>query len=664
MEMRPGEGMDFEKLANHLDRAQRISNTGSWEWDIATNDLIWSPQIFRIFGLSPDEFAPTYPKFLERVHPDDRVLVEAGVARAIKGIETYELDHRIVLPDGSVRIVHEQGEVEFAPGGQPLRMLGAVGDVTDARAGARAARQSQEMLSSMLKISPEAIVVSDSTGTIQLFSAGAQTMFGYSSDEVIGLGVDCLMPVRFRKNHQSHIAGFAAGDRASLNMHERSEILGLRKNGEEFPAEASLAKLETGVGCSFTTLVRDLSAWKASQRRLVEARHEAERANLAKSVFLANMSHEIRTPLNGVLGVAAALARTELSDKQTTMVQLIETSGRALDSLLSDILDLAKVDAGHMSVRAEPFDLSSLIRDTLGLFRASAAEKGVNFSLDLAAETRGFFVGDDLKIRQIMSNLLSNAVKFTDHGVVRVSAAAAKSGGDGCRIRIAVEDTGIGFSREVGLALFERFQQADGSITRRFGGSGLGLAITKSLVELMEGTIAASSEPGRGSIFSLELPLTRVTNDLDKAPISRAAVEQFAVEPIRILLAEDHAINRQTVQMILDGLPVQLSCVENGREAVLAAQAETFDLIFMDMQMPVMDGLTAIRHIRAHEAAVRAKAVPICMLTANALQEHRESAEAAGAQTFLTKPIDVSALVALVETISAEKPSTQSGITV
>jgi CheY-like chemotaxis protein/anti-sigma regulatory factor (Ser/Thr protein kinase) len=346
------------------------------------------------------------------------------------------------------------------------------------------------------------------------------------------------------------------------------------------------------------------------------------------------------------------------------MIQLIETSGRALDGLLSDILDLAKVDAGHMSVRAEPFDLSSLIRDTLGLFRASAAEKGVNFSMDLAAETRGCFIGDDLKIRQIMSNLLSNAVKFTDQGVVRVSATAAKSGEDGCRIRIVVEDTGIGFSPDVGLALFERFQQADGSITRRFGGTGLGLAITKSLVELMDGTIAASSEPGRGSIFTFELPLTRVTNDLDAGPSPRPTAEQIAKEPVRILLAEDHAINRQTVQMILDGLPVQLSCVENGREAVLAAKTETFDLIFMDIQMPVMDGLTAIRHIRAHEAAVRAKAVPICVLTANALQEHRESAEAAGAQTFLTKPIDVSALVGLVETISAEKPSIQSGIAV
>lgn len=648
--------MDFEKLANHFDRAQRMSNTGSWEWDIVTGDIIWSPQIFRIFGLSPNSFDPTYPAFLERVHPDDRTIVEHGVERAIDGVETYDVDHRILLPDGSVRIVHEQGEVEYAPDGRALRMLGAVADVTDARASAVAARRTLEMLSSMLKISPEAIVVSDSTGRVQLFSAGAEAMFGYSPEEIVGLGVEHLMPVRFRADHHRHIDAFAAGPKLSLQMYHRSEICGLRKDGEEFPAEASLAKLEIAGGYASMTLVRDLTSWKASERRLVEARTEAERASLAKSTFLANMSHEIRTPLNGVLGVAAALARTDLSAKQVRMVQLIETSGRALDGLLGDILDLAKVDAGHMSVRAEPFDLSALIRDTLGLFRASAAEKGVNFSMDLAGDTRGGFVGDDLKIRQVMSNLVSNAVKFTDRGSVRVSAAAPNTGEAGeCLVRIAVEDTGIGFTPDVRGSLFERFQQADGSITRRFGGTGLGLPISKSLVELMGGTIEASSEPGRGSSFTFELPLRRAAEEEVADPTPDRSVGAASKGPVRILLAEDQAINRLTVQMILDGLPVELTCVENGQDAVLAAEAHTFDLIFMDMQMPVMDGLTAIRQIRARESVTGAGPVPICMLTASALQKHRESAEAAGAQTFLTKPIDVSALIDLVERVSASR---------
>jgi signal transduction histidine kinase/CheY-like chemotaxis protein len=470
---------------------------------------------------------------------------------------------------------------------------------------------------------------------------------------VIGLRLDALAPTHLREIYTRRVDDFIGNRTPSLRLNDGSDVFGLRKNGEEFPVEISFAKLDTEGSYAFMVLVRDLTDWKSNECRLIEARQEAERANLAKSTFLANMSHEIRTPLNGVLGVAAALARTELSPKQATMVELICTSGRALDGLLSDILDLAKVDAGRMPVRAEPFDLSALVRDTLGLFRASAAEKGVNFGLNLATDARGYFLGDDLKIRQVLSNLLSNAVKFTDQGVVRVTVAAPASSNSDCRVRISVEDTGVGFAPPYGRSLFERFQQADSSITRRFGGTGLGLAISKSLVELMGGTIEASSEPGRGSTFIFELPLVRVVNEATAAPGSDSTPAPVPLKPARILLAEDHAINRQTVEMILDGLPVELICVENGREAVQAAEAQSLDLIFMDIQMPVMDGLTAIRHIREREAASGTKAVPICVLTAMAQQAHRECAEALGVDTFLTKPIDVSALISLVETVSA-----------
>lgn len=642
---------DREKLIGHLERAQRLSDTGSWEWDIVTGEIVWSAQIYRVFGLAPHVFAPTYPAFLERVHPDDRPLVERRVQDAIDGLEPYDLDHRIVLPDGSVRIVHERGEVEYATDGRAMRMLGAVQDVTPLRAAERASRRSQEMLASMLKISPEAIVVTDAAARILLFSAGAAAMFGYSADEVIGLGVERLMPVRYRQDHHRHVEGFAAGPARGLRMHERSEIRGLRKNGEEFPAEASLAKLETADGFAFTTVVRDLSEWKSAELRLVEAREQAERANQAKSTFLANMSHEIRTPLNGVLGVAGALARTGLTAKQATMVQLIETSARALDGLLSDILDLTKIDAGRTSVRTEPFHLDALVGDVFELFRASAAEKGVGFQMRIAEDSCRHLRGDDLKIRQILSNLLSNAVKFTDQGEISLSVAEIACGETNCRIRFVVEDTGVGFPPEIGGTVFERFEQADGSITRRFGGAGLGLAISKSLVELMGGTISATSTLGRGSTFMFELPLQRAPAQAIAEPSATPPPALPHVEPMRILLAEDHPINRMAVELILDSLNVELTCVENGRDAIAATEAQAFDLIFMDMQMPVMDGLSAIRHIRAREAATNATNTPICVLTANAMPEHREQAAVAGAGAFLTKPIDAAALISLVERV-------------
>jgi PAS domain S-box-containing protein len=642
---------DRDKLISHLERAQRLSDTGSWEWDIVTDQIVWSTQIYRIFGLAPHIFAPTYPAFLERVHPDDRALVERRVQDAIAGREQYDLDHQIVLPDGNVRIVHERGEVEYALDGRAIRMLGAVQDVTPLRVAERASRRSQEMLASMLKISPEAIVVTDPAARILLFSAGAAAMFGYSADEVIGLGVEHLMPARYRQDHHRHVDGFAAGAARGLRMHERSEIRGLRKNGEEFPAEASLAKLETADGFAFTIVVRDLSEWKSAELRLIEAREQAERANLAKSTFLANMSHEIRTPLNGVLGVAGALARTGLTAKQATMVELIETSARALNGLLGDILDLTMIDAGRISVRTEPFHLDALVGDTFELFRASAAEKGVGFQMSISEDSCRHFRGDDLKIRQVLSNLLSNAVKFTDQGEIGLSVAEIDCDELDCRIRFVVEDTGVGFPPEIANTLFKRFEQADGSITRRFGGAGLGLAISKSLVELMGGTISASSMLGRGSTFMFEIPLQR-------APAQAAAEASWRPsqtiphrEPLQILLAEDHPINRIAVELILDSLHVELTCVENGRDAIAAAEAQAFDLIFMDMQMPVMDGLTAIRHIRAREAAGNSKQIPICVLTANATPEHREQAARAGANAFLTKPIDAAALISTVESV-------------
>lgn len=631
-------------LVEHMDRAQRLANAGSWHWNIETNRIIWSPQIYRMFGLRPFQFAPTYPAFLRRVHAEDRDLVTESVRRAIDLGEPYDIDHRIVLPNGTIRIVHEQGDVERAPDGRALGMLGAVQDVTALRAAEAASRSNVEMLATMLRISPEAIVVSCSQGRILQFSTGAELMFGYTADEVIGQGIEVLMPDRFRKGHAGHVQKFLEDSRPSLRMHERSVVFGQRKCGDEFPAEASLAKLQTGDGVAFTTIIRDLSAWHASEARLNEARERAERASLAKSTFLANMSHEIRTPLNGILGVTSALAKTPLDPRQRNMVRLVETSGRALEGLLSDILDLAKIDSGRISIRSEPFILTRVVEDVCTLFDASAAQKGLPLRFFVEDDIAGQFIGDDLRLRQVLSNLVSNAIKFTEQGEVGIHVLR---GGDE-RIRLVIEDTGIGFSPELADHLFDRFEQADGSITRRFGGTGLGLAISKSLVELMGGTISAVSTPGHGSTFAFEIPLKPSTAESAVCLEPCAPLKREIAGSLRILLAEDHPINQMTVQMILDDLPVHLVCVENGAEALEHLAEQDFDLVLMDMQMPVMDGLTAIRRIRENEAAKGGDRVPICTLTANAFPEHEREAFAAGSDYFLAKPINAQALMELV----------------
>ncbi|MFZ5719544.1 MAG: PAS domain S-box protein [Pseudomonadota bacterium] len=641
-------GLPYEALVKHFERAQRLSNSGSWEWDIGSNIIVWSTQIYAIFGLSPDGFTPTYPAFLERVHPDDRAAVEAGVQRALEGVEDYALDHRIVRPDGEVRVVREQAEIERDADGRPVRMIGAVLDVTSIRATEAAARHSEELLATMLRISPEAIIVADAATRILAFSAGAEAIFGYRAEEVIGERVEILLPTRFRREHRDRVEGFARGEAPSLRMHDRTAIAGWRKSGEEFPAEASLARLETQNGYAFTVIVRDVSEQRMAEGRLIEAREQAERANLAKSTFLANMSHEIRTPLNGVLGVAGALARTDLAPKQRDMLRLIESSGRALEGLLGDILDLAKVDAGHVSLRSEPLELGGLAREAVELFRASAAEKGVALEIDLDEAAAGVFRGDELKIRQVLSNLLSNAVKFTPQGEVRLAVSATRLKDGMERVRFVVRDTGIGFDPALAETLFERFEQADGSITREYGGTGLGLAISKSLAQLMGGSISATSAPGRGATFRFELPLERVADVAGQAEEATAPEAADVGGVMRVLLAEDHPVNRLTVQLILENLPVELTSVENGAEAVEAFMGSPFDLVLMDMQMPVMDGLAATRRMRALEAEAGAGRTPICMLTANAMADHRLAAEEAGADAFLTKPINAEGLITYV----------------
>ena len=390
-----------------------------------------------------------------------------------------------------------------------------------------------------------------------------------------------------------------------------------------------------------------------------QARRRADEAAVAKTRFLANMSHEIRTPLNGVIGLADALSRTALEQDQREMVDMIQGSGRALNGILSDVLDLARADAGGLSLTPEAFDAGEAVKAASYLFESIALQKGVAFEVDFDPCCRQDLTGDALRIRQIISNLISNAVKFTEQGKIQVKASLLPCPGDPALadLVVAVIDTGVGIAADARGRLFRRFEQADNSVARRYGGTGLGLAISRELAEMMGGRVDCESEPGRGSTFTLRLTLPLAVR---QAPAPEALPELLpdgllgSQRRQQVLLAEDHPVNQRVIQAIL-GDSVDLTIVSDGQTALEACRTSAFDLILMDTHMPVMDGLTAIRGIRAMEAETPCPRTPVISLTADAMPSQVQEALAAGADRHLAKPITAAALIAAMSAVMQQK---------
>jgi signal transduction histidine kinase/ActR/RegA family two-component response regulator len=409
---------------------------------------------------------------------------------------------------------------------------------------------------------------------------------------------------------------------------------------------------------SFNQLISKLDAndrdLRATLGELVVARDQANAANVLKSQFLANMSHEIRTPLNGVLAMADVMARDELGTRQRERLGVIRESGELLLSVINDVLDLSKIEAGRLELATCDFSLDEMAEGAVSAFQVMATGKGLRFGIAVDPGAAGWWRGDPDRIRQVLSNLVSNAIKFTVEGAVAVRFSLGPTGG----LRLTVSDTGIGIARDKLPTLFEKFIQADNSTTRRFGGTGLGLAICRELAQLMGGQVTARSIEGEGSTFVVDLPLAR-----GAAP--RAAEPAEVAEPhdqrrLRILAAEDNATNQKVLQAVMEPLDVHLQIVPDGREAVDAWRGGGFDLILMDIQMPVMDGVEAARAIRAAELSERLPRTPILALTANALVHQVEAYLAAGMDGHVSKPIELKRLYDAIETAVANSALARS----
>jgi PAS domain S-box-containing protein len=513
-------------------------------------------------------------------------------------------------------------------------------------------RLSESKLQSIFKSVPEAIVVTDSMGMIVQCNDAMCVIFGYTMGALIGQRISLLMPPEEGGPHNSETQVNLIKWREKLG-NQPSVMPGQRRDGSVFPVRLTVSETHRDNEHFFVGVMQDFTAIQSAKDLLVEAKEKAEQANRMRGEFLANMSHEIRTPMNGIVGMTELALDTPSPELQKEYLTLARDSANHLLQIINEILDFSKIEAKALELELREVSPAQLIRHTVRSLEQLARVKGVDLQLKMADNMPELVWMDPVRMRQVLTNLLGNAIKFTDQGSVVVKTEFLSEMDDQTvLLRISVIDTGIGFDPERTEALFSPFTQADGSVTRSFGGTGLGLAITRSLLQLMGGYIAAEGQPGKGASFVATLPVKKVIR-----PSMPAAASAFVFAEMNdgglplvsravdcsVLLVEDHEINRKLAEIMLQRMGYRYAIAADGQQALDRLAEGRFDVVLMDVMMPVMDGITALRELRAREAGSGHR-TPVLMVTAHAMTGDKERFIAAGADGYVSKPMSLAEL--------------------
>ena len=640
---------------------------GLWDWDLRTGSIYRSAQYYKLVGRRAEDDHGDFEFFRSTVCPDDLPRVLATIEAHKTGKTTsIEVEYRLSGEGGKSKWLRARGRaVERDPAGQALRMIGTLTDIS----GRKRAEEEIIKLSLAVEQSPESIVITNLAAEIEYVNEAFVRNSGYRRDELIGQNPRILHSGKTPPGHYD-----ALWSTLREGRRWQGEFYNRRKDGSEYIEFASIVPIRQSNGevTHYLAVKEDITERQRTAaeldnhrhhleqlvstrtQELAEAKEAAEVANVAKSTFLANMSHEIRTPMNGILGLAHLMQRTSMTPLQAQHLDKISASGRHLMSVINDVLDLSKIEAGRFQLEQIDFDLADVTRDINSIIGDSIRAKGLAFTVDFSSLPE-FLHGDVTRLRQAIVNYLSNALKFTAQGSIVLTGEILEETGHDCLLRFSVRDTGIGISAEQMERLFTAFEQADQSTTRKYGGTGLGLALNRRVARLMGGDVGVESRPGEGSHFWLTVRMRRTARQYSQSAGQASNNAEAMLRRLhagkRVLVVEDEPINQEITAELLREVGLVPVVVDNGLLAVALVRNEPFSLILMDMQMPEMDGLTATRAICLFaDKASR----PIIAMTANAFSEDRERCLAAGMSDFLSKPVDPAALYAtLLKWLSA-----------
>jgi PAS domain S-box-containing protein len=616
---------------------------GLWDWDIRSGDVYFSPWYRKMLGYTEAEFPSHVDSWKRIIHPDDKEFVLKINDDCIQGrLQDFEIEYRLVANNGEWKWLLGRGKAVKRDGqGKALRMLGTHTDITARKIVEQALKESEEHYRILFESTQSPILLYDPEDDCFVNANPAATaMYGYSQEEFkkigkadisveLGQTEDALKRL-LRSNEKTHIV---------RQKHKR-------KSGEIFIVNMTSNPVHLKGKLYYSTIIQDVSAQVERERNLLEAKEAAEEASKIKSEFLANMSHEIRTPMNGVLGMLQLLQTTNIDKEQREYILTAIQSSKRLTRLLSDILDLSKVEANRLTIQSAPLDLAEVIEQTCELFKPTAQQTQIEFRCKIDPKIPSRLHGDAARLQQVLTNIIGNAFKFTKQGRISVEVDRLDTSDQSqARVLFSVTDTGIGISDDKAAQLFQPFSQLNTGYRRDYQGAGLGLSICKRLVELMGGSISMEGKPGQGTTvhfsvtFSMDEPLPAPENTI-QAPSER--------KTLRILLAEDDFVNRLCTTKLLEKHGHAVIAVEDGQEALSQLKDGDFDVVLMDIQMPIMDGMEATTAIRNGFAGKSNDNIPIIAMTAYAMAGEKEKFLAAGMSGYVAKPVDVRRILQVV----------------